>query len=124
MIDRKNENWRNLKLRKSTRKFLEAIESVTHEDYVEAIILFGSEARGEARALSDVDFAVISPRPLSHEERFKFTKQVPDEIQNAVDYRICCLKPSDLNSSENLHIGKSIKKEGVFIYEKLPIYST
>ena len=49
MIDRQNENWRNIKLRQSTKKFLEALETTTYEDYIEALILFGSEARGEAR---------------------------------------------------------------------------
>jgi len=53
-------------------------EVIVREDDPEAIILFGSRARGEARLDSDVDFLVVemepfSPRRSRHKEMFRLS---------------------------------------------------
>lgn len=55
------------------RHVLEAVEALKRELKarfpVDRVILFGSQARGEARADSDIDVLVLTQRPVSHRER-------------------------------------------------------
>ena len=119
MVDRYKINWRTLKLKPSTYKFLEIVAKSHHEDFVKAIILFGSEAKGEAILTSDVDIALISTRPLTHAERRSIVKDIPFELECEVDYRIVCLRESTMTTGKKLNIGTSIKQEGVIIYENI-----
>jgi predicted nucleotidyltransferase len=43
---------------------------------IERIVLFGSRARGEARADSDLDILVITLQPLANVDRMRLTKAV------------------------------------------------
>ena len=119
MVDKKNTDWKSLRIRPDTRKFLEIVASSRHEDYVEALILFGSEAKESATLTSDVDLALISNKTLSHQERRSILKNIPFDLDSKVDSRIVCLRMEDLYKDDGLSIGASIKKDGVMIYEKL-----
>ena len=119
MVDRGEVDWRNIRLKSKTRVFLEALSQIEYEDFVQAVILFGSEARGEATIKSDVDIAIISTRPLNHKERYGFLMDVPGDVKDDVDYQVCCIRTDSLYTDKLTHIGTSIKKEGLIIYEKL-----
>jgi len=112
-------DWKTLRLRDKTRELLEIISNTKHFDFVEAILLFGSEARGEARLTSDVDLALISTRPLTVRERLSILKNAPEDLLCDVDVRIACLRKESLSTTRVLDVGHSIKKEGVVIYENL-----
>ena len=58
-------DWRNLRLRPTTRQFIERLTDVKFIPSVKYIILFGSEARGVANVKSDVDLSVVSEQPLA-----------------------------------------------------------
>jgi len=112
-------NWRKLNLRKKTRELLENISAVTHEDFVDSIILFGSEAKGTAKLTSDVDIALISKRPLNMKERLSVLSNVPQDLYCDVDIRVVCLRRESLETTNKLDVGYSIKREGVVIYENI-----
>ena len=120
MVDRKEINWKSLRIRPDTRRFLEIVASSSHEDFVEAVILFGSEAKESATLTSDVDLALISTRALSISERRSILKNIPFDLNCKVDCRIVCLRMGDLYMDRKMHIGTSVKRDGVVIYEKLP----
>jgi len=119
MINRRDVKWQTLKLRPVTRKFLEIISQTVHEDYVKAIVLFGSEAHGKATLTSDVDLALISDRSLTLNERRSILKDISIDLDCKVDCRIVCLREESLNTGKKLHVGTSIKQDGVIIYENI-----
>jgi len=119
MLDNSNTDWQTLKLRPATREYLTIISQTSHEDFVKAIVLFGSEARGEATLTSDVDLALISTRSLTHAERRSILKDISFELDCKVDCRIVCLREEALNTGKKLHVGTSIKQDGVIIYENV-----
>ena len=112
-------DWRKLKLREKTRELLQTIAGVKHEDFVESIILFGSEARGAAKLTSDIDLALISTKPLTMKERLSIFAHVPQDVYCDADVRVVCLRKSSLNTPNKLDIGYSIKREGVVVYENV-----
>ena len=119
MIDRINTDWKSLRIRPDTRRFLEILASTNHEDFVEALVLFGSVANESATLTSDVDIALISNRTLTHSERKSILKNIPFDLDCRVDCRIVCLRMGDLHMNDKMSIGSSIKQDGVIIYEKI-----
>lgn len=112
-------DWRQLKLREKTKMLLENIAATKHSDFVESIILFGSEAKGAANLTSDVDIALISTKRLNMKERLSILSNVPQSLYNDVDVRIVCLRKESLETSNTLDVGYSIKREGVVVYENV-----
>lgn len=57
-----------------------ALEVIRHRLYsqfqVHAVVLFGSVARGEADADSDVDLLIITPQPMTSSQRHEITDMV------------------------------------------------
>jgi len=115
----KKVDWQGLKLREKTRELLKNIAGAKHADFVESIILFGSEAKGTARLTSDIDLALISTKPLNMKERLSIFEHVPQDIYHDADVRVVCLRKSALETANKLDIGYSIKREGVIIYENV-----
>lgn len=68
----------NEKLEIIKRKILEKIEC-------EAIILFGSYARGTQNQESDIDIAIKPKKEISKKEIFYFTQELEDAIKIDVD---------------------------------------
>jgi predicted nucleotidyltransferase len=112
-------HWQSLNLRHKTRELLEKIADKNHDEYIDAIILFGSEVRGAANLTSDVDIAVISQKALNMKERLSIFANVPQDLYCDVDVRIVCLRREALETENTLDIGYSIKREGVKIYENV-----
>jgi len=101
------------------QNLLQIIANTKHKDFVDAIVLFGSEARGTAKLTSDVDLALISTRPLNMKERLSILSNVPQDLYCDVDVRIVCLRKESLDTTNILDVGYSIKREGVIIYENI-----
>ncbi|SDO10494.1 Predicted nucleotidyltransferase [Halomonas shengliensis] len=52
---------------------------------LQAIYLFGSQATGEANAESDVDLAILLPRPLSAAQRWALAGELAERLNREVD---------------------------------------
>ena len=116
LFDRAGEDWRQLELREGTRELLEHMTARQYSDKVRFVVLFGSEARGEARLLSDVDIAVISDEPLSRKELLETHPEISLDCAS-IDYRIINTLVSELGSQKYLDVNYHIRQEGLVIYE-------
>ncbi|MGL4500744.1 MAG: nucleotidyltransferase domain-containing protein [Planktothrix sp.] len=87
-----------------------------YQDQIEAIILYGSQARGDAKEYSDIDFLII----------LKFLENPFDEIDKTTDFitQICLDYDVVISwqfiTSERFKIQDSpfiynVKKEGIFV---------
>lgn len=85
---------------------------------VDKILLFGSYARGEARDLSDIDFAVISER-FGKKDGIEFSgvlsrASIPfDEIIEAIG-----LSPERLENAPKLSFFEHIRNTSKVVYKK------
>ena len=112
-------DWDNTNLRPKTRALLQTIAQSEQADFVEAIVLFGSEARGTANIASDIDIAVISTRPLTLREKLSVYGNVPQTLMCEVDARTVALRKTDLETEHVLNVAYSIQREGLVIYENV-----
>ncbi|MFU8815064.1 MAG: type VII toxin-antitoxin system MntA family adenylyltransferase antitoxin [Pseudomonadales bacterium] len=80
---------------------------------VEAIYLFGSRARGEARSDSDVDIAVLAAEPLPPLFRYDLQESLAAELHASVDL-------VDLRSASTVMRVKVIDQSQL-LYERDPV---
>lgn len=66
-------------------KIKKAVEILKEKLCCEAVILFGSYARGTQRPDSDIDIAFKSKRKVSKKEVFDITQQLEETIKKDVD---------------------------------------
>lgn len=52
---------------------------------LQAVYLFGSQARGEATTISDVDLAVLLPTPLPAHRGWLLSSELADRLETGVD---------------------------------------
>jgi len=109
-------NWHTVRLRPPTRILLERIAQARHDPKIRYILLFGSEARGEATLTSDVDIALVSDEPLSRAERLAFSEVLEDIHFPEVNVINTCI--ASLNTDRFMDVNYHIKREGVVIYER------
>jgi len=109
-------NWESLRLRGSTREYLKWLSSRKYIDKVRYIVLFGSEARGEARLLSDIDIAVISDEPLTREERTDIAYPYNEDEPGQVNSRFVFSLTEYLETTNKFDVNYNIREEGVVIY--------
>ena len=65
--------------------FEEAIHTLNAQFNCNAIILFGSYARGDQRADSDIDIAIKSDSDISKQELFDMTEKLEQVLKKDVD---------------------------------------
>ena len=118
MLDRKDVHWDSVRLRKTTREFVSQLAQGTHDPRIRYIVLFGSEARGEARLTSDVDIAVISDELIPRDVKLSIVDVVDEELELSVDYRLVTVTTPNLYSDNPMRVGYHIKREGLLIYER------
>ncbi|MCL2223634.1 MAG: nucleotidyltransferase domain-containing protein [Defluviitaleaceae bacterium] len=109
-------NWEEVRIRKPVRHVLERVANGNHNPNIRYIILFGSEARGEAVLTSDVDIALVSDEPLTTAERLQFTEIF--EGDNYPEYRVINTSIEDLNTDKFMDVNYHIKRDGLIIYER------
>ena len=94
-----------------------AIEYLRERVQVQQAILFGSHARGEADAWSDVDLAVISPdfARMSHAKLMDLLVEVSLAVDPLVEIRP--YTPKDLKEARPTNFLGHILAEGRVIYQ-------
>jgi len=118
MLDRKGVPWESVRLRDSTRKFLTQLSRGVFDERIRYIVLFGSEARGEANLFSDVDIAVVSDEPITQTQKLSILDAVDEDVEVEVDYRLVSTRTKDLDCDHFMNVNYHIKREGLVIYEK------
>jgi predicted nucleotidyltransferase len=108
--------WKTAKLRPATRQIVERISQGEYDPKIRRIVLFGSEARGEAVLTSDVDIALISDEPLSRSERLAFLHKIENESYPYIN--IINTLTTDLETEQYMNVNYHIKREGLLIYER------
>ena len=106
--------WRELDLRPDAIRLFGYISADAYDPSVRYVILFGSVARGEARLTSDVDIAVVSDESLANGVRWALDVGWPQEC----DYRLTFVRMEELTSDNPMHVGQSILRDGVILYER------
>lgn len=88
-----------------------AAAAIKHEG-IKSVILFGSYARGEATAQSDIDLRVL----MDERERTGLfaISSFADEVREATGCHVDVLTASDLRED----VAEAIEQEGVTIYER------
>ena len=117
-IDRKGVHCMKLQANIQTEALLEAsgikkelfcqILSLARKYRVERLILFGSRARGDWRAASDIDLAVQGGNVC------RFRLDVEEETHTLLTFDVI-----DLCSDLSPELREAISKEGVLLYEKV-----
>lgn len=88
------------------------IRQIAELPFVEAIILYGSRARGDSRPRSDIDLAIVAPK-ASRLEWFEILNIV-DEADTLL--KIDCVRFDELEPDDDLR--KSIERNAVYIFKK------
>lgn len=76
---------------------------------IDAVYLFGSRARGDARAGSDWDIAILPERPLRPEERFDLQEVIARALRADVDL-------VDLRSASAV-LSVQVLRDGIVLHE-------
>ena len=82
----------------------------THEHELERVILFGSRARGDQQAHSDIDLAILYKK---NKQNLANTLQ-GDFALSALPYKVDLI---DLNNESHTKLNDFIQKEGVILYD-------
>ena len=109
-------NHTTANLRPAVRQTVERIAKGTYNPKIRYIVLFGSQARGEATLTSDADIALISDEPLTREERLSFASMVEDEEYPT--YNVINTLTKNLETDKFMDVSYHIKREGLLIYER------
>lgn len=93
-------------------------ERIIEELPLEALVLFGSQARGTSRSGSDYDFAVLPSHPLSEEEQ----KKVYDALYDLLSGKIQQLVNIDIVflPAASMELQTSVAAFGIPLYERAP----
>ena len=96
-------------------QYIEKFEAL-NLDNVEALILFGSQARGSATISSDVDIAVVMREPLDVKSRGSL-RCLGEDINPHIEVNLFFTTPEALdNSQHHFDTNTHIKKEGVMLW--------
>ena len=88
---------------------------------IHALILFGSQARGEATISSDVDIAVVMKEPLNSQERGTL-RFLGEEIDEDIETNIYFTNIQALeNPSHHFDTNTHIKREGIVLWQEKAI---
>ena len=105
-----------------TKNFIDILNIAEFPDFVEKIILFGSEVYGQPTVFSDIDLAIITKiRPTLENKVF-----LDDYIQSFEPPCECNLtwvnNIKDIKFTKALDVRKNILTKGVVIYDRENIY--
>lgn len=90
------------------QKVIDEIIELAEKNQVEKVILFGSRARGDYKALSDIDLA------FQGENSSCFILDVDEETSTLLEFDVI-----DLEKPIQKELLESINREGVLLYEKV-----
>jgi excisionase family DNA binding protein len=98
------------------RRVVDAIATSIRPD---AVILFGSRARGDARAESDFDLAIVVPDGVARRRvAMRAYESLADVADRSVAVDIVVLTPSIITAERDLPgpISRAVAREGVVLY--------
>jgi len=82
----------------------------------EALILFGSQARGDAVLSSDIDIAVVMNVPLTSKER-GMLRGIGDEVDHRIETNLFFTNRAALDAAHDIFdTNKYIREEGVVLW--------
>jgi predicted nucleotidyltransferase len=108
--------WETANLRPAVRRVMEKISRGEHNPKIRYIVLFGSQARGDAVLTSDVDIALVSDEPLSRNERLAFASIIENE--NFPPYNVINTLTKNLETDKYMDVSYHIKREGLLVYAR------
>ena len=80
------------------------------------VILFGSQARGDARPESDVDFIVIEPEVVSRRDEMTFLSDLLRPLRLPVDVLVASRRTFEKWSSISGTLYHTVAREGKVLY--------
>ncbi|GBF82695.1 nucleotidyltransferase domain-containing protein [Aphanothece sacrum] len=97
---------------KSIEKYLKTI----YQDELDQVILFGSQARGNATAESDIDILIILKHPFRYYQEVQRISEFISELSLEYNQLIsCCFTTSEQWQTENSAFYRNIHKEGIIL---------
>jgi predicted nucleotidyltransferase len=85
---------------------------------VKSLILFGSQAKGEAMLSSDIDIAVVMDKPLTSYER-GVLRNLGEEIDDRLKVNLFFTNPQNLKEAVGIFdTNKYIRDEGLILWPK------
>lgn len=105
------------------KQFENVITFLKEKLYCEAIVLFGSYARGTQTKESDIDIAVKTNKELNSQEQFELVQELEEMLQKDVDF-VNLDKITDVFRYEILMNGKTLYCKDSFKFDmyKLDMY--
>jgi predicted nucleotidyltransferase len=98
--------------------FLDKLVRLLQRYEPERIILFGSQARGDADEYSDYDLIVIKRTDRPFLERLQ--EMVPYLVEFDRPAEILVYTPEEFESMRETGLGWMVQKEGILLYERIP----
>ena len=113
--NKKNQNMETLTVNKILAKVKTFLQK-TYQDKLDQVILFGSRARGDHHAGSDVDILIVLKEPFNYSQEVEKTSVFISELSLECDLVISRVfaETKDLNS-KNTPFFMNIRKEGVIL---------
>lgn len=110
--------WRYINMEYSTKIYTfneikKSVSSLIEKDYpeIEEVVLFGSYARNEATAISDIDILISKPEQIKPMIMWSFVGMLKNNLNKPIE--IFRLKSIDKKSD----FFQNIKKDGKILYE-------
>lgn len=102
------------RVQNSLNKFKQSLKAL-YGDNLDKIILFGSQARGEAKPDSDIDLLIVTHKILSKKDREKLINLISDiSINDDLLISFIEMLPSKFHS-ENSPLLLNIRREGIIL---------
>lgn len=92
------------------KRLIESIQRIGHKYAIEKIVLYGSRARGDNKAVSDIDLAVF---PSTEFDRRGYLASELDDLETLLKIDIVFID----NNTDECFL-ENIKREGVTLYER------
>ena len=103
-------------IKESLNLYIEHFEQLKYN--IDALILFGSQARGTAVVSSDIDIAVVHSAPLTSQERGTL-RCLGEDIGIKTEINLFFTTPQAIADAEGIFdTNKYIREEGVVLWEK------
>lgn len=87
-----------------------------YHDELDKVILFGSQARGDATFQSDIDILIVLKHPFSYYQEVKKISEFISELSLEYNQLIsCCFTTSQQWETENSAFYRNIHREGIVL---------
>jgi predicted nucleotidyltransferase len=103
------------KLRQITTEFKEKI-SLIYQNKLSSVILFGSQARGDAEEFSDIDILVVLKGSINPFKELQVCIDIISELSLKFDTVIACIfEQEEKFQTEDIPLYKNIRREGIIL---------